>query len=226
MWGTGAVSRARRDDGVCIQDRVRRPRRPFPAGRAVNGQAWALGPLRLRWGPSGPDRVAMARDWLAEVAPGADARSLGRDARGRPWLPAGSGDVGWSHARERLLLAWAPHGRVGVDVEAADRQPRVAQIARRYFAPGEADGLMALPGEARRLAFLRLWCAKEAVLKAHGHGIAFGLHRLGFDPADPAPRLLWCDPALGVPADWTLHAFAPEPGFLAVLAWHPGILPR
>ena len=188
-------------------------------------QACAFGPLQCGWRASGPDRPGIARAWLASL-PGVDGgASLQRDARGRPRLPAGRGDIGWAHTRGQLLLAYAPHGRVGVDVEAADRRVRVAELARRYFAPAETEGLLALHGDARRLAFLRLWCAKEAVLKAHGYGLAFGLHRLVFDPASEAPRLLRCDPALGRPADWVLHGFSPAPGYVAALAWHPGILP-
>lgn len=169
--------------------------------------------------------MAIAREWLAAAAPMTDAGALARDAHGRPRLPPGSGDVGWSHAGGRLLLAYAPRGRVGVDLESSARATRPLEVARRYFDPQEAAALAALDPDARPLAFLRLWCAKEAVLKAHGQGLSFGLHRLAFDATADAPRLLRCDPALGRPADWTLHAFAPEPGYLAVLAWHPGILP-
>jgi 4'-phosphopantetheinyl transferase len=194
------------------------------AGR-VTVRAFAFGPLQCRWQASGPDRLAIARDWLDSLPCVGSSAPLQRDARARPRLPAGHGDVGWAHTREQLLLAYAPHGHVGVDVEAADRRVRVSELARRYFAPEETAGLLALHADTQQLAFLRLWCAKEAVLKAHGHGLAFGLHRLVFDPTSEAPRLLRCDPALGRPADWTLHGFAPAPGYLAVLAWHPGILP-
>ena len=185
-----------------------------------------VGSLQCRWQALPPAARAqdIASEWLRDVAGDVAADGLHRDARNRPRLA--SGDAGWSHSHGRQLVAYAPGGRVGRDVESRVRSTDPLRIARRYFAQQETEMLQALEGDARHLAFLRLWCAKEAVLKAHGHGIAFGLHRLGFDPADPAPRLLWCDPALGVPADWTLHAVAPEPGFLAVLAWHPGILPR
>lgn len=188
-------------------------------------QEFAFGPLRAGWQPSGPDRLALARQWLRGAAPQADAQALRRDDRGRPRLPPGGGDVGWAHTRGQLLLAWAPHGRLGADVEAMTRPARPLEVARRYFDPQEVAALHALEPPARHPAFLRLWCAKEAVLKAHGHGLAFGLHRLAFDAAAEAPRLLRCDPALGRAEDWTLHGFAPAPGYLAVLAWHPGILP-
>ena len=98
------------------------------------------------------------------------------------------------------------------------------RIARRYFADDEVAALTALADAARDDAFLRLWCAKEAVLKAHGHGLSFGLHRLAFDPADASPRLLRCDPALGAAADWRLHALDAD-AHVAVVARRDGILP-
>ena len=52
--------------------------------------------------------------------------------------------------------------------------------------------------------FLRLWCAKEAVLKAHGRGLAFGLDRLAFDRLDGVPRLAHVDAGLGRVDDWHL----------------------
>ena len=180
--------------------------------------------LRLHWMPRPPDAFASARDWLREIAGGDAARALQRDARGRPRLPPGHGDIGWSHSGDALLLAWVPTGVVGVDIEPRARRVPALRIARRYFTDDEVAALAALPDVARDDAFLRLWCAKEAVLKAHGHGLSFGLHRLAFDATATAPRLLRCDPALGAASDWRLHARDGD-GHVAVVARHDGILP-
>ena len=166
--------------------------------------------------PPRADALDQARRWLEAFS--IDANGLQRDARGRPRLPAGAGDISWSHSAGRLLMAYTPQGVIGVDVEASARSSRALPIARRYFAPAEADALAALDDATRQQAFLRLWCAKEAVLKAAGCGIAFGLHRVAFDVAGATPRMTQCDPALGNPDDWTVHQLAPEPGFIAVLA--------
>lgn len=189
---------------------------PLPA-HIVDGLPVAAAVLEHR-APAAAEPVARA--WLAEVlAVAPHALELGRDARGRPCLHAGDAcDCNWSHSGERLLVALARAGRIGVDLERLRPRPRALELARRFFTAAEAEALAALPAAAREAAFVRLWCAKEAVLKAHGHGLSFGLHRLEFALGDE-PRLVACDAALGAPARWTLRAWTPEPGYVAALAW-------
>jgi 4'-phosphopantetheinyl transferase len=116
-------------------------------------------------------------------------------------------------------VALARGEQEGADHELLRPPPRALALAERFFAPAETEVLAALPAAAQEAAFVRLWCAKEAVLKAHGRGLAFGLHRLQFALRDGEWTLVACDPELGRPADWTLHAFMPIPGYLASLAW-------
>lgn len=180
--------------------------------------------VHWRWQARPRDALAAARAWLSALAGAQAAAGLHRDVRGRPRLAPGAGDVGWSHTGDGLLLAWTPRGRIGVDAEHADRHADALRIARRYFRAEECAQLAALAPRPRRAHFLRLWCAKEAVLKAHGHGLAFGLHRLTVAAGGDAPRLLACDPALGDAAGWRLHLLAPDPAHVAVIARHDGIL--
>ncbi len=179
--------------------------------------------------------------------------AIGRGEHGRPYLraPRPDLDLGWSHSGERLLLVLAPGQRLGVDLEWRRPRPRAMDLARRFYHPEETAWLLSLPQARREAAFVRLWCAKEAVLKAHGQGISFGLHRLRFvldagglagaeaaaapavsnagdssadDPvADTAGRLrlVEADPRLGDPAAWQLREWAPAPGYRAALAWGP-----
>ena len=208
----------------------------MPTGdRAVMGAAstparqWRYGPIQVASLPYLPGqrgepqvRDTLAR-WLGEPGP----PPLARDPSGRPRLlaPHQDHDTGWSHSGEQLLLTLGRGVTLGVDLERLRPRPRALELADRFFAPGEAGRLQALAPERRELAFLRLWCAKEAVLKAHGQGLSFGLHRLEFIPDgddEHAPlRLLASDPELGAASDWQLHEWIPAPGYLAALAWHP-----
>jgi len=183
----------------------------------------AIGPVRCAWGPHsrGTPAEALAQPWLAATLgrPAAEL-PLRRDAHGRPQLDVAGVDTSWSHSGEHLLVALGRGVQIGADLELLRPRPRALELAARFFAADEARALAALPAQTREQAFVRLWCAKEAVLKAHGRGLAFGLHRLAFAPGgDGGWTLVACDPALGTPADWTLHAFAPMPGYLASLAW-------
>lgn len=182
----------------------------------------AIGPVRCAWGPHrrGTPAEALVRPWLAMALDLADdALPLRRDGHGRPRLDAPGIDANWSHSGERLLVALGRGVQVGADLELLRPRPRALELAERFFARAETQALAALPADAQEAAFVRLWCAKEAVLKAHGRGIAFGLHRLEFASRGDTWALVACDPALGRPADWTLHAFTPMPGYLASLAW-------
>ena len=172
--------------------------------------------------PRGARAEPLARAWLStQLALEPDTLPLVRDVRGRPRLhaPADAWDANWSHSASGLLVACGRDVELGVDVEWSGRaRPRAMDIAGRYFHPREADWLASLGERDRADAFLRLWCAKEAVLKAVGVGLVFGLHRLRFDPD---LRLADCDADLGDADAWRIDSFAPAPGFVAALAWRP-----
>lgn len=177
---------------------------------------------RWTWQPHthGQPAEPHSRSWLAAQLGLPEATlPLSRDDRRRPRLdaPLQRYDCSWSHSGDGLLIALAEDARIGVDLERQHARPRSLAVAERYFTPAETAWLAAHP--QRDLAFLRLWCAKEAVLKAHGHGIAFGLERLRFEDQADGLRLVECDPRLGEPELWTLQELTPAPGYLGALAW-------
>jgi 4'-phosphopantetheinyl transferase len=164
----------------------------------------------------------LVRDWLAsELSMRAAAIPLVRDLHGRPRLgeALGAFDVSWSHSGEGLLIALGEGVDVGADLERARPRPRALEVAQRFFHPEEHAWLRALPEPDRHESFLRLWCAKEAVLKAHGRGIAFGLDKFGLAEAEGTLAMGDAHPHLGGP--WSLHEWAPRSGYRAALAWRP-----
>jgi len=180
--------------------------------------------VRYAWRPyrHGMAAEPVARAWLAQQL-GCEpiAVALVRDALGRPRLGAlqRGFDVSWSHSGEGMLIALGEGVQIGVDLERLRSRPQALALARRFFARAEAAWLASLPPQARETAFVRLWCAKEAVLKAHGRGLAFGLDKLVFAEHDGRLRLMDCDRGLGRPGDWSLHEFVPQDGYRAALAW-------
>ncbi|WP_175026199.1 4'-phosphopantetheinyl transferase family protein, partial [Burkholderia aenigmatica] len=107
------------------------------------------------------------------------------DASGRPSLDGthrASLDFNVSHAGDHALLAWAPAGRVGVDIECCNRAADWRALTREVCAPAEAAYFDSLPLAARAGEFMRVWCAKEALLKALGTGIVGGLRAFAVVP--------------------------------------------
>ncbi len=146
--------------------------------------------------------------------------ALVNGAHGRPRLDDRhrSGlDFNWSHSGDHALIAVARGVAPGIDVERRRPQPRALPLARRFFASDEAGALAALPEEARAEAFLQLWTAKEAVLKAHGRGIGYGLQRLRILNAPTQLRLLRFDDE-DIQA-WQLQRLAVGPDLIGALAW-------
>lgn len=167
----------------------------------------------------GPLRAVLA----AYLGLPADRVVLAEGAYGRPVLAGGhdpSLDFNWSHSGADALVAVGRHVAPGVDLECLRPRPRALAIAERYFSAEEAAALAALPPTARSAAFLELWTAKEAVLKALGRGLAFGLDRLSIAGTAERPSLqrLEGDDA----AAWQLRRLAIAPGLVATLAWRGG----
>jgi len=101
-------------------------------------------------------------------------------ASGKPSLPAGYPSFSLAHTNGHALIAIAPRGRLGVDIERL--RPISIPDARRVPIEAEAVRLAAgapLAGERDRDArFLRAWVRIEAVAKAEGTGVGPMLERL------------------------------------------------
>jgi len=116
---------------------------------------------------------------------------------GRPRLthPAGP-DFSVSHSGRLVVLAYTFTGRVGVDVEEADRPVDAGLMGRLVLSPQEEQALAEAPEPERPGRFRRIWTRKEAVLKLTGHGLGVPLSRLWVDTVDDIAQI--GDP----PADW------------------------
>lgn len=105
-----------------------------------------------------------------------DALSVGASEHGKPFALvdgcAAPVSFNVSHSGRYGLIAIAPRGRIGVDVE--DRRPRrdLEGDIRVLFAPGE-QAEFAKADDARKMdLFYSLWTMKEALAKASGVGLA------------------------------------------------------
>ncbi|MET3653884.1 4'-phosphopantetheinyl transferase family protein [Dyella japonica] len=139
---------------------------------------------------------------------------------GRPALAGTQRDAfsfNWSHSHDQALIAITRGVLPGIDLERLRPHPKAVPIARRYFSPDETAALEALPADQRDRAFLELWTAKEAVLKALGRGLAFGLHRLSIAGPSDLPVLHRLDGYEA--AQWQLHRLILDDAHVGTLAW-------
>ncbi|MFN0127473.1 MAG: 4'-phosphopantetheinyl transferase family protein [Verrucomicrobiales bacterium] len=97
------------------------------------------------------------------------------DPRGRPRVdgaPQGF-DANWSHSGPWIALVISRSGPAGVDIEQLRPDLPHQELAPVVCSPGELKALDALAHDtAARHHFLRLWTAKEALMKATGLGAA------------------------------------------------------
>lgn len=75
-----------------------------------------------------------------------------------------------SHSGEHGLIAFAPKGRLGVDVEERVAHRNMDLLIDGVFGPSEQAELASTRGCDRTHLFFRLWTIKEALIKALGTG--------------------------------------------------------
>jgi 4'-phosphopantetheinyl transferase len=100
------------------------------------------------------------------------------NAYGKPRLDPGCDDIRFSlsHTDDLVAVALTRGQDVGVDVEAATRDPDEAALVALALAPGEIADLDGFADRRSRL--LQLWVAKEALAKAIGIGLSLPLQQV------------------------------------------------
>jgi 4'-phosphopantetheinyl transferase len=167
---------------------------------------------------------APLRDLLAAyLRVSADDVHLVESEHGRPELAAGHASAlrfNWSHSGDQAVLAVGMGTQPGIDIERLRPRPRALDIAQRYFDAAETQALEAIAEDVRGAAFLELWTAKEAVLKALGRGLAFGLHRLRIAMHSDRLHLRWLDDDDA--QAWQLQRLSLDAAHVGSIAWRDG----
>lgn len=180
--------------------------------------------------PATPPReiTSLARkallDLLQRYGGGDIAPMIKYGEHGKPHVEeAGFPYFNLSHSGDCIVLAFSRDQELGVDVEreSAHRRHSPLELARRFFTLEESSALAMLDEARLNTAFMQLWTCKEAVLKALGHGLSFGLDRLHFRlAADGAPDSLHSIAEdAGHAEEWQIHRFTPSIDHLGSLAW-------
>ena len=77
-----------------------------------------------------------------------------------------------SHSGKHGLIAFAPHGQLGVDVEERVAREDIDGLSRMVFGPNEQSALALTDGSRKIDLFFRFWTIKEALIKAVGMGFS------------------------------------------------------
>jgi len=85
-----------------------------------------------------------------------------------------------SHSGECVLAAFS-RAPVGLDYEQSGRSRNFEAVARRFFQPDEAGEVLGAGAESEAV-FLKIWTAKEAIVKLVGAGLANGLEKARTTP--------------------------------------------
>lgn len=199
--------------------------------------------MRLAWEALRPARLPALRDdeihlvvvprgdanaWRDALLAHALARPAGalefrRGAHGRPYVAGADESPAYNvaHTARHALLAFARGTAVGVDLEAPRVVARREALLARFFREGERGAIASAPDPARLL--LHAWAGKEALVKAIGRGIAYGLARIELELDDAGVRGLR---ALEGPAaaamPWSVASFDMPDDYLGALAWRGG----
>ena len=81
-------------------------------------------------------------------------------------------DFNTSHSGRWFALAWSFEASVGIDIEARRHLPDGSSLALRWLTRLEHEQAINAGHDLDGDGFLRLWCRKEAVMKAAGLGLS------------------------------------------------------
>ncbi len=110
-----------------------------------------------------------------------------RGSDGKPWLADYPGIFfNLSHSGAYVVCGLGSDS-IGVDIQKMSH-PKL-RLAKRFFAPSEADWLLALPKEQQQQAFYDLWALKEAYMKYTGKGFNLPMDAFTVKPDDPVSGL-------------------------------------
>ncbi|MGV9630763.1 4'-phosphopantetheinyl transferase family protein [Streptomyces sp. NPDC003487] len=132
-------------------------------------------------------------------------------------------DVSISHTEELLVVGLTRNGRIGVDLENADRRMLGLGTERQVCTPYELEALESVPEALRNRELVRLWTLKEAYSKAIGQGLRFRFTEFGFTPQDQQVQMLRPDGTPGAGWEWSFHSWLAEDTYtLSAAVYDPG----
>jgi phosphopantetheine--protein transferase-like protein len=130
--------------------------------------------------------------------------------------------VSFSSSGSAMLACASWQRCVGIDVEGPRRIANPEALATRFFTPGETQVIRGLSEKQRDTAFLHMWTAKEAGLKAIGKGIVSGLNQFVVAPGNCGYSIEFKGESDHIAA-WTLDYFDFLPEHIVAVVHRPAV---
>lgn len=160
------------------------------------------------------------RERLRAEFPGIDLTAMRRGRNGKPYLPPPFDPIGFnpSDSGGWFLIGLAEGADIGVDLEVRQPRPKAMALAERHFPAAEVAWLRRQDDIDH--GFLRLWTLKEALFKAIGRGLGYGLGNACFQPGDDGRLALVELQGEAAPASrWTCREVDAGPQLVAAAVW-------
>ncbi|GAA1273973.1 hypothetical protein GCM10009646_71170 [Streptomyces aureus] len=148
-----------------------------------------------------------------------DLVDLAYQPGGRPYVRGCDQiDVSLSHTEEMMVVGITRRGRIGVDVERADRRLAYTGSESQACTPYEKARLDEGGDGVRNDTMVQLWTLKEAYSKALGQGLRFRFTEFGFALDDGEPRLTRPDGSRVPGGEWQFGTYPAGAGYVLSVA--------
>jgi 4'-phosphopantetheinyl transferase len=150
---------------------------------------------------------------------GIEPREVGfsYSGNGKPVLATGGPVFSFTHSGDLALVALAPDGEVGIDIEQVRPLADLDRLGARFLSSRELIRLGKLPAANRLRWTLAAWTRREAYLKALGVGVTglddTGVHDLWFGSEAADGELL----STGL-AGWSVYHLEPAAEYVGAVA--------
>lgn len=140
----------------------------------------------------------------------------GRD--GRPFWENNYGlDFNYSHSHDLWMIGFTNKGRIGVDIESMNQERDFQSLADRFFSKRESQVLKEIDNmRLKREIFLKMWTAKESLVKALGVGLKNQINVIEVDPG--SGEIISLPEAFGDSSLWTVKYFSVDPDWVLTAA--------
>lgn len=99
-----------------------------------------------------------------------------------------------SHAWDRIVIGVSPNGDIGIDIELMIQRKNMDRVLQSVFSPLDCEWVVSENGQRKLERFYRIWCRREAVLKAYGKGARYPTRNIDWHLVPTAPACLPDDP--------------------------------